>query len=266
MNNAGWPAILGAVLLIGTAEAKREKPDPALRRHYVNVYAVAEHFEWHEFLDDQTLLIESGPVYGVEVSGGYTENNRIWFRYYGRLFRGDVDYDGALQDGTPHSRTTTEYCGFEGGLEGDIWTFAHSARGDVLNLIVGFGCRAWERNLVGPTGYVETWKSFYINTGLWGRCALPGSENHHLRSKLEVRLPVYNTEKADFSRLGAPPVHLRPGWAPSLYGSLGADIGRLSVEGYLQALWFSQSKLTDEGFYQPESLGIMGGIKAGISF
>ncbi len=242
-----------STVLAENLNAANESP----KNHYVRIMAFAEFFKWTEHYNSENGVTETGPLFGLEINGDYTENQLTWFRYHANIFGGSVDYDGALEDGTSY-KTTTKYRGMEAGFDADIVTLAQSDRGDVLNWFCGLGYRASERELGGELGYTEIWQTIYGTTGLWGRYGLSASGRSQLIGKLEVRLPIYNNQAISTSG----PPDLTPGWAPSFYGSFGIDWSRLSVEAYCRALYFTKS---DEEFvgvdpvgddlfiYQPES-------------
>uniref|UniRef100_UPI0035643ACB hypothetical protein n=1 Tax=Pontiella sp. TaxID=2837462 RepID=UPI0035643ACB len=166
---------------------------------------------------------------------------------------------------TPY-QSTTDYLGLELQFEGDLITLAATEAGSVLNLFLGMGYRGWARDLVGEYGYTENWSTVYMATGLWG-CHRLARDDAQLTGRLELRLPVYNHEEINIK--GYP--DLRPGWAPSLYGSVGADVDLFSLEAFVQTLYFSESgseAVPSKGLYilQPKSHGIMAGVKIGCFF
>lgn len=240
------------------------------------LYGLAEQYEWKEYLDGQRVLKESGPLFGLGGELWLRIAEPIWIEGRGELFIGDVDYDGAIMttdgDLIPY-KSTTEYAGLK--VDGDI--AIKMPIGSKVNFkpYAGFGCRAWRRTLdtaigddyIGEYGYEEDWVTVYGIIGCRGEISV--SQNGELFARIEARLPINNSMKADLSNIDGPSnVELEPGKRPSLYADAGLNMTPITVSFFVETLEFSESPMDDkyQAIFQPESKSTMVGAKFGIGF
>jgi hypothetical protein len=78
-----------------------------------SLYGFIEYFEWTEQYDGQQLIRESGPIFGVGGDLAISTQGAIGFGFRGKLFIGEVDYNGGIQtpSGTIPYRSKTTYVG-----------------------------------------------------------------------------------------------------------------------------------------------------------
>ena len=131
----------------------------------VSVAVGSEHFFWEEMdpVGGGRLLDETGWRHFVAVTGSMPLRNGWRIGGMGKVYGGDVNYDGQLNNGTPYS-TTTEYRGVNGEL-----LFSRSAQevaDSHTDFELGMGLDDWSRDLVGPYGYVEDYQVFYGRIGI----------------------------------------------------------------------------------------------------
>ena len=140
---------------------------------------------------------------------------------------------------------------------------------------VGLGVRDWRRTLggklfdkdIGRYGYIEDWLVVYGLLGCAGGIAL--ESEGELFGRLEARLPIRNSVKADLTNVGGPSdVELEPGGRGSVYAEGGYNATLITVSVFVETLAFSESPMDDKyGVYrQPESDATMVGAKLGLMF
>jgi len=87
--------------------------------------------------------------------------------------------------------------------------------------------------------------------------------------RVEVRLPIDNSETADLSNLNGPSdIELEPGKRTSFYAEGGANVQWFSASAFVETLAFSQSPLDEryQSALQPDTEATMIGAKIGIQF
>jgi len=240
------------------------------------VYGIAEQFKWAEYDNGQEILKESGPLFGLGGEFELTLWDSLLFEGYGEIFRGDVDYDGAILtdqgNQIPYS-TTTEYVGFK--IEGNVAISLLIDPDKYIKPYCGLGLRKWTRTLdAGKSneagrdwGYEEDWFTAYGIVGCRGGIAV--GENSECFLLVEGRVAFHNSMTVDLTRQGGPSdIELEPGCRPSLYVEGGLNHAYLTASIFVETLEFSESSLDDEyqAVFQPESKSTMIGIKLGAAF
>jgi hypothetical protein len=245
----------------------------------LSAYLTLESFSWKEFLDDQRVLKESGPLVGA---GGVAavviatpENGSlVLLRGRGEIAGGDVDYDGQTSSSAPlpvHSDTT--YLMLKG--EGELgWRFP-LARSS-LEPFAGIGYRWWRRDIsdsftvvngsvVVVNGGLELWESLYTRTGI--RATHELDANVRLFAEAGGKFAFLNHNTAKDQSIGEPT--LRPGEGWSAFGGIGAQFGRFRPELFYEGFRFGQSPAIVNGnirVFQPESTEDVYGVRLGWAF
>lgn len=137
-----------------------EEPLPDFRRSSWEVVPEVYLF----FYEEPSLSVEwEGVLYGIRSSfTKHMESNPLMARLEGRYSTGDVDYDGSLQNGTPHTDSGTDYTFELRGLLGYDWTIGES----VVTSYLGFGYRYWFDDLESPNAYERNIRYFYSPLGI----------------------------------------------------------------------------------------------------
>jgi hypothetical protein len=129
----------------------------------------AHNFYWDEHDDNgEKLLDEKGILYelGFKIDNG-NRNTSGWLGSLQFSFkRGDVDYDGQTQSGTP-VKTTTKYQDYV--IEGNAGYRFHSGGMTSFDLLAGLGVNSWDRDIQNSTdingnpvfGYLEEYRLTY---------------------------------------------------------------------------------------------------------
>jgi hypothetical protein len=180
---------------------------------------------------------------------------RWFFEGHGKVFAGEVDYDGGLQDvlgGYRPYHAHTSYAGLEGEA-----LFAYPLTGALAPLrpFAGLGFLAWQRTLdshgdfePGDHGYVENWLSLYAAAGLELRSG-------RWQARAALRAPFYHRETIDLSEQGGDSnLELKPGRAPGYALEGGYTRNRWRFVLSYNADDFKTSDVDSSGlFLQPES-------------
>jgi len=128
--------------------------------------AGVEYFNWREYddLEHRKAVDETGPraVATLDLSAGVARRTDLIVR--GRLYGGEVDYDGELNDPahTPLS-SKTDYLGL--AVEGGFSFKPRNHRGDTASVILTFGVDDWTRELKGIYGYDEEYTIMFVRLG-----------------------------------------------------------------------------------------------------
>jgi hypothetical protein len=242
-----------------------------------DVYLKAEYFRWREFLNDEEVVEETGPLFGIGGSARWDINSLI-LAVKGEAFGGSVDYDGQTTGGGPSLpvESDTDYLGAKIGGEFG-WKFPMGEK-SALEAFIGPEIRFWNREIQGTTignirvvDAVENWFIFYAPLGIRG--------THTFDNQLSifagggVKIPIYNRNEADLTELFGVKVTVEPGREISGFAEAGLIWKMLKVALFYDGLRFSQSDpesvTISRGILrvlQPESEADMFGIKIGMTF
>ena len=226
------------------------------------------YFNWKEFSPTGVeQLTESGSllVFGLDPKVALGPKKRFFVEASTNLYLGKVDYDGALQNGTPY-QSKTGYFGLElAPTAGYVFSLGPRFR---LTPTAGLGFEFWNRD-VGDgdiRGYVEKYAVYTIRTGLRGSYRLNRDVGFH--SKMELKVPAAISESVALGQRGQGPhvdVSLSPGSSPAVFIEGGSTIYGVDVALYFETWTLTKSQL-DQGFFQPESTRKLFGIRVGHSF
>lgn len=131
-------------------------------------------FDYNEYKDDGTWL-DSETNENYKVDGGfikydfnlgtvkeedikYDQKLELYYNFHINT----TNYDGSLQDGTPHKSKTDNYL-HQGHLR---YKAINSVENYEIGLFVGLGYKYWDRDLLGSSGYLETYEWPYYEVGL----------------------------------------------------------------------------------------------------
>ena len=197
--------------------------------------AGAEFFDWHEYSGGTQLLEERGTRFNILDFRLQSDKARgaLW-GYHGKLYAGNVTYNGQTQFTHLPATTTTSYAGINHeGLLGWRW---HPA-----NLYLEFqamlGGDSWERDI---NGQIEDYAVVYVRNGV----NISAAGEHGWYAGGGWKLPVYTHENAHLTDSGyTSNPSLTPGKRMSAYVNAGYRFARhWSVDGYYDSYRFSQSE------------------------
>jgi hypothetical protein len=252
---------VGAALLVASALTLSARAE-------FNLYGIIENFNWTEEIQGRQLLEEDGPLLGVGLGLGLVPETGIGARGLIELFAGEIDYDGALQDGTP-LKTTTAYYGTT--LEAELLYRFEVMPNLVAEPFAGLGTRIWLRELDSSEdrryGYDEYWMTGYMTLGAAGEMTL--DDRLAVFGRLGWLIALVNDERVE-NIPGIPgSVDLEPGKETTFFLEGGVRFERLFACLYYQTLSFPKSPTVTVGnsqLFQPDSEAKIFGIKGGLTF
>lgn len=242
-----------------------------------------EKFNWREFASNgRELLDESGLRYSF--GGNYDNLRRInsgsIFSLAGKVYAGDVDYDGETQLNAIPVQSTTTYFGAQFDAMGG-YRFAHHLHG--LDLLGGAGLDFWLRSIddayVPGLGQVsggdEDYYAFFAKLGL-GYFHEMGKARHYLQAGVKYPFFVYEYAYPG----GSDDITLKPKGKASLFAKYQIEFGsamrkRFGLTVYYDSYRFDQSDavaekvnglFTGNAFVQPESHQNTLGVQLGYYF
>ena len=112
--------------------------------------------------EEKGLMEEDGPMYGL--IWGYTchGDDKLMINTSLRYSFGELDYDGAYQDGTPLTADTDDWIVEGRGLIG----FDYALEGSkVITPFIGIGYRYWNDDINGSGGYEREIQYWYFPVG-----------------------------------------------------------------------------------------------------
>jgi hypothetical protein len=222
-----------------------------------------EYMHWAE--DTQPISVRERGVLAT-VGLAFTQNREkgFLFAYRGKLYFGDVDYDGALLFAPSVPVTgTTRYTGVANEAQ------LRYRVGYGLDFLAAGGVDVWERELSATQK--EDYTIAFVRLGVESN-----SKRNGWLFGAGIKYPVWTRENAHFDDLGYDQnPYLKPGKSVSVFGQVGYRFrDHWALIGYLDSFRFSQSNLvsvTRNGvpagaFYQPASDLYVVGLKLEYSF
>ena len=212
-----------------------------------------ESFQWEEFDNNgRKLLREAGVRYVAEAVGEKGVGQNLAMDFRGRLYSGDVDYDGETLGGKPVT-TDTGYNGYrlEMGLT-HITAIHLNQSNDEWRHRIAFGVDSWSRDLQDSalsdgtpvTGYEEQYTATYVTVGA------TYVRNMAWALRLGAKLPFFTTEKL---KLGGLDLTLHPEGQLSLFAGVDIPINaQWQIDLRYDSYRFAQSD-PQFGYQQPES-------------
>lgn len=219
-----------------------------------------ERYDWKEDISPIRVK-ETGPLASVFAEYTQRKESGLVGAYRGRMYGGQVDYDGALlfPPNTPvEGKTRINGMTHEGQLR-----YRSDMRGRrSVDLVAGVGVDIWNRELtaVQKEHYVIGFARLGIETEARGEGWMAG---------IGMKFPFYTHENAYLTDFGAPEnPPLKPGKEISPYLHVGYQFAQpVSLVLYVDSFRFSESTaVTSMGFYQPASTQYRVGAKLMYQF
>lgn len=240
------------VLLFGLGTSARAADDST---YAWSLRGGLEYFRWQELDQGGSQLVqEKGPRLGLTV--GFDNLTRrspgVLLGAEGRLYGGEVDYDGeTVETGQPVNSETRYLGGRLEALVGSRLSAALGARVD-LDLVATLGGEWWLRSIrdsrlsngTRVSGYDEYYTVVYAKLGLGPVWQLEGRQ---IRLRGGIKYPVYTKEVVDTSSIGfEDDAELEPEPRVAAYASLTTDLserpsGTLFLNGFYEGYRFGDS-------------------------
>lgn len=236
------------------------------------LYPLFQYFTWEEFEHGTgtKLLKESGMQYGAggNLKLGLLQGDAgtMTLNMRAELFGGEVDYDGHLQNGTPH-KTDVDYFGMRNEME---LGWAIPLANVTVEPFGGLGYRWWNRELKGDGGYTESWSTLYTMLGAECRYKLASDSVFTVRGGGVYRFDNHN--RVDYPGSGT--VDIEPGNDWSVKAEATFRYKSVFATLYYENFIFSESAMvpvynTYHGsilLYQPRSESEITGLRVGWAF
>jgi hypothetical protein len=216
------------VVMLGAA-----LPLPCVAHAELTLSADVAYLKWTEVTNPE--VTETGPLYGLGVAYTQDRDAGTLFAYRGKLWGGEVQYDGAtLFGGTPVT-STTNYIGLNNELQ--VRWRKPGETGGSLDGVLGAGLDVWRREL--SSVQKEDYAVGYLRLGVES-----GADDFSTWSlSVGFKYPVWTYENAHFDEIGfdSNPI-LHPGREISPYGSLGYRFTpEWQIVAYYDGFRFSKS-------------------------
>jgi len=135
--------------------------------------------------EEPGLMEESGWMYGIIGSYIYHGNNKLMLETNLSYVVGELDYDGQLQDGTPHTTDTDDWIFEWRGLIGPDFRLKDSS---IVTPFIGIGYRYWNDELKGSGGYEREIQYWYLPIGVKTISPLPANWTWGLSAEYDLFL------------------------------------------------------------------------------
>ncbi len=234
-------------------------------------WAIAPEISWFHY-EEPGVMEEEGTFYGVAAC--YTRFYRAQyedgiFRVEGGFSVGDVDYDGALMDGTPYEMAgNDDYLANARILLGPLWhadTWAN-------HLYAGFGYRYLQDDSThDPHGYRRHSNYFYLPLGLKAYRTM--NDNWYLELGGEVDLLIAGLQVSEIPESPTDPSNVE-NWQWPGVGLRGALALRhktassdLSLAPFVQYWWVDDSRpSSSRTWYEPRNWSLQAGVNLIVRF
>jgi hypothetical protein len=149
----GYCGCISSALLISSLVAFGQETEPVVPVHAFEIGLNLGYFHYEE---EELDVDWDGFMYGL--IGSYTYHNVIMFHTSLEYTQGEIQNDGATQEGTPLREDADDWIVEWRGLLGYDFT----CKGHAITPFLGIGYRYWNDDIDGPSGYereVEYWYS-----------------------------------------------------------------------------------------------------------
>ena len=204
---------------------------PSIARAELTLSAEAAYLKWKEVTNP--VVEETGPLYGLGLAYTQNRDSGALFAYRGKLWGGQVDYEGAtLFGGTPVTNSTSSYAGLGNELQAR-WRKLDG----YLDGVLGAGLDVWRRSL--SSVQKEDYAIAYLRLGVESRT----DDFSKWGVSIGLKYPIWTYENAHLDDIGfdSNPI-LHPGGELSPYASLGYRLTpKLQFVAFYDGFRFSKS-------------------------
>jgi hypothetical protein len=221
-------------------------------------WEVAPEVSWYRYREPG-LMENEGVLYGIGASYTQPREKGFW-RLEGVVSAGHVDYDGALQDGTPYRMSNSRDWLLGLRLLGE---YPWQVKEWESRLFAGIGYRFLsDDSSSDPAGYERASNYFYLPLGLRG--SRPWRNGWDIGLGGEFDLLLVGVQVSDVGE-HPPQTNVQwPGFGTRVSFEMRHRDGRfdLAVSPFLQYWWVDESNESSEGWYEPENNTLQVGLSA----
>ncbi len=241
----------------GVVMPEAEAAERPIDVFFLSSWTIGPQISWFEY-EEPGVMEEDGVFYGVTVSATRflraSESRDTLWRFEGGIAAGQVDYDGALMNGTPYKVDGNDDVLANARL---LWGCVWHDETHSNHVFAGLGYRyLGDDSSHDPAGYKRHSNYFYLPIGYERGCKL--SEGWYLGLGAEFDLLLYGLQRSELFGGGYEPIRNDQDFG-SGYGLRGTLEIRhqgktldMSLAPFIQYWWVDDSDL-DHGFYEPEN-------------
>lgn len=243
------------LLLCGTARAEW------------SVFGEYQRYRWTE---PSVGVKEKGPLWGIGLAWDQDKPERLAFRYRGKYYFGNVNYDGSTLVSNQPVQTTVDYDGFANELQA-----TYRRQESPWRVVVGVGLDYWNRQLSDVQR--EEWWVYYLRAGTEWRQRY--RDGWFVAGGIKYPFYVYENPHAGSIGLDED-TKLYPEGKLSLYADLGYRQGYVMISAFYDSWRFERSNTERTsgplcvasfgtqtcGLFQPASNADMVGLRLHIYF
>lgn len=250
-------ATVATLLLVASSGAARAE---------WSVFGEYQGFRWTE---PSVGVTEKGPLWGLGVTWAQ-DKDRLSFRYRGKYYFGETEYDGSTLIGNTPVQTTVEYDGLFNEFQA-----TYRREGSPWRTVLGAGLDYWNRQLSDTQR--EEWWVYFVRLGAeWS----PRHRDGWLIGG-GIKYPFYVYENPHARSIGLDEdTKLYPEGRISFYLDIGYRVGRVMLTAFYDSWRFDESArertsgpLCQAAFgtqtcalYQPASNADMLGVRLHVHF
>ena len=206
---------------------------PSIARAELTLSAEAAYLQWKEVTNP--VVEETGPLYGLGLAYTQNRDSGALFAYRGKLWGGQVAYEGTTLFGGTPVNDTTSYAGLGNELQAR-WRKPGKPDG-YLDGVLGAGLDVWRRSL--SSVQKEDYAIAYLRLGVESRT----DDFSKWGVSIGLKYPIWTYENAHLDDIGFdsnPILHPRGELSP--YASLGYRLTpKLQFVAFYEGFRFSES-------------------------
>jgi hypothetical protein len=246
--------VLVVLVFLGTAADGQQADDLPVETLLAARWEIAPEVSWYRY-EEPGVMENTGTLYGVAASYTHRDHPEFW-RLEGGVSAGEVEYDGALMDGTPYTMTGNDDLLVRVRiLGGRLW----QTEGWDNQFYGGLGYRYLnDDSTQDPHGYNRHSNYFYMPLGL--RTYHELGDNWYLGLGGEFDVLLFGVQISDID--GRVTNSQWPGFGARASVELRRSDSSLdlAVAPFVQYWWIDESDVSPEGWYEPRNNTLQYGL------
>lgn len=184
---------------------------PGVAAAQMSLSAGVEYLDWRESTTPE--ITETGPIFALGLGYLQERDAGLLFAYRGKLWGGNVNYQGATLFGNVPLQGTTNYAGLDNELQ---VRWRKPSKPGYVDAVAGLGFDAWRRQLTAVQK--EDYYVAYLRGGIESGTRGPTG----WLAGFGLKYPLWTRENAHLDQIGFDSnPSLQPGKELSLYGDIG---------------------------------------------